>query len=328
MLEKPDLPDSLILSRVQDEYDLQVCRVTFLPIGADVNTAVYRIDTVDNTAYFLKLRKGSFEEITVTLPMFLKNQGVPSIITPLPARAGRLWGSLDAYKMILYPFVEGQNAYEAAPSDRQWLVFGAALKEIHNVRLPTTLAAQIPIENFSPQWREMVKDFQAQAEKTRFKDLTAVKMAGFMNARRSEIDLLVSRAYQLGRVLRDRPTQLVLSHSDIHAGNLLLGANDALYIVDWDNPIFSPKEHDLAMVGGSTVWSDARAEALFYQGYGQVVIDPAALAYYRCERIILDIAEYCEQLLLSTEGGEDREQSYQYFTGIFLPDHEVDLALS
>jgi len=98
--------------------------------------------------------------------------------------------------------------------------------------------------------------------------------------------------------------------------------------VDWDAPIFSPKEHDLAMVGGSFVWSRPREEALFYQGYGQVEIDLTVLEYYRCERIVLDIAAYCEQLFLSDEGGEDREQGYQYFTSNFLPNHEIDLALN
>jgi len=328
MLEKPDLQDTLIISRVQDEYGLQVAQVNFLPIGADVNTAVYRVDTMDETAYFLKLRKGPFEEITVTLPQFLKNQGIQSIIAPLPTSAGRLCGNLNAYKMILYPFIEGQNAYEVDPSDRQWVDFGAALKRIHAIHLPPVLSGQIPRETYSPKWRELVKAFQAQAEEASFDDPTAVKLAAFIRARRREIDLLVSRADQLGQVLRAHSPEPVLSHSDIHAGNLLLGANDDLYIVDWDAPIFSPKEHDLAMMGGSTVWSSAHEETLFYQGYGQIEIDLAALEYYRCERIILDIADYCEQLFLSNEGGEDREQGYQYFVSNFLPNHEIELAFN
>jgi hypothetical protein len=54
---------------------------------------------------------------------------------------------------------------------------------------------------------------------------------------------------------------------------------------------------------------------------------PTALFYYRCERIVVDIAEFCQQLLDATQGGEDRAGSYPYFTGIFLPDHERELAL-
>jgi len=327
MLEKPALADHLILSRLQDDYGLQVARLTFLPLGADVNTAVYRVDSVDKMAYFLKLRKGGFDEISVTLPLFLKAQGIQPIIAPLETRAQEQWASLDAYKMILYPFIEGKNGYEVALSDPQWVDFGAALKAIHTTRLPPDLARLISCETYSPQWREMVKTFQAQAEKTTFNDPTAAKLAAFMRSRRSEIDALVARADQLGRGLQARSPQLVLCHSDIHAGNLLLGAKDALYIVDWDNPSFAPIEHDLALVGGSTVWNSARQEALFYRGYGQVKLDSAALAYYRYERIILDISEFCKQLFFSVEGGEDREQYYQYFTSNFLPNHEIEIAL-
>jgi spectinomycin phosphotransferase len=43
------------------------------------------------------------------------------------------------------------------------------------------------------------------------------------------------------------------------------------------------------------------------------------LSFYRFERIVQDIAAYCEQIFLSNEGGEDREQAYQYLTSNFLP---------
>jgi spectinomycin phosphotransferase len=56
-------------------------------------------------------------------------------------------------------------------------------------------------------------------------------------------------------------------------------------------------------------------------------VNRTALAYYRYERIIQDIAAFCEQLLLTTQGGEDREQAYRYFTSQFLPGFEVEIAL-
>jgi spectinomycin phosphotransferase len=118
MLEKPDLQDSRIISRLQDEFGLHVHYLVFLPLGADVNTAVYRVVTGDETAYFLKLRKGDFDEISMAVPQFLKAQGIRSIIAPLETRARRHWASLDAFKMILYPFIEGQNGYEIALSDQ------------------------------------------------------------------------------------------------------------------------------------------------------------------------------------------------------------------
>lgn len=52
-----------------------------------------------------------------------------------------------------------------------------------------------------------------------------------------------------------------------------------------------------------------------------------ALVYYRYERILQDIAEFCKQLLLTSEGGEDREQAYTFITSSFLPGSVVDAAV-
>jgi spectinomycin phosphotransferase len=147
-----------------------------------------------------------------------------------------------------------------------------------------------------------------------------------MRLKRPEIDLLVARAEQLALELQAHPRELVLCHSDLHAGNLHLTPDGALYIVDWDNPSLAPREHDLMHIGASKRWQGKRIKSLFYRGYGEVQVDGMAIAYYRCERILQDIAEFCEQLLSSRAGGKDREQSLGYFTGQFEPGHEVEIA--
>ena len=334
MLEKPDLTETLILSRLEEAYGLRARQLAFLPLGADVHTAVYRAVAEDGATYFLKLRKGAFDEISVSVPYFLAAQGVEAIIAPLETTHQQLWTSLSEFNVILYPFVEGRNGYEVALSETQWVRFGAALREIHATSLPPTLVRRIPGETFSPEWRKMVTAFQVQIEENIYEDPTAAKLAAVMRAKREVIRRLVARTDALGTALQGRshapgtPDEWaqVLCHTDIHPGNLLLGANDALHIVDWDNPVLAPKERDLMLIGGCPAWNSPQKEALFYQGYGPVEIDPTALAYYRYERIIQDIAAYCQQLLKSSAGGQDREQSFTYFASNFLPGHEIEIA--
>lgn len=83
----------------------------------------------------------------------------------------------------------------------------------------------------------------------------------------------------------------------------------ALYIIDWDTLIFAPKERDLMFIGAG-IWDSGRLpaeeESIFYKGYGQTEINQDAICYYRFERIIQDIGEYCEHIFLSDEDGEDR----------------------
>jgi spectinomycin phosphotransferase len=332
MLEKPDLHDRLIISCLETEYGLRARQLTFLPLGADVNTAVFRAVVDDGAVYFMKLRKGDPDEIILAAPHFLHAQGIRAIIPPLETRARQLWADLEPYKLILYPFIDGKDGYEVPLTDRQWLDFGAALKGVHTAQLPPELRRRIPCETFSAEWRELVREFQSQAETTSFVDPVAAQLAAFLRSHRSEIDRLVSRGNRLGCALRARSLEHVLCHTDIHPGNLHIcppHAGGAIYIVDWDAPRFAPREHDLTLIGGCSFWSDPRQVALFYQGYGcdPAQVDRMALVYYRIERMILDIAAYCQQLLLSDAGGADREQSLRYLSGSFLPGCEVDLAL-
>jgi spectinomycin phosphotransferase len=334
MLEPPPIPEPFILARLLEEYGLHADRLTFLPLGADVNTAVYRA-AVGSADYFLKLRKGDFDEVSVLVPRFLHEQNLTAIIPPLTTITGQPWGTLDAYRIILYPFIAGQDGYELALSPEQWQAFGVAMRNVHAADLPTELRRRIPRESFSPRWRERVRAFQSQVEMIPFTEPVAAEMAVFMRARRADISRLVERAEQLANDLQARSRPFVLCHNDIHPGNLLLPFADPapLYIVDWDNPLYAPRERDLAMVGGSPAWSRPEDTALFYRGYlpsdggPQAAPDPTALRYYRCERLVVDIAEFCQQLLATTGGGEDRAQSYHYFTSAFLPNHEFDLAL-
>jgi spectinomycin phosphotransferase len=335
MLEKPALTDEKIITCLQEEYGLQITRLAFLPLGADQNTAVYRAVASDETPYFVKLRLNDFDEIAVMLPKYYRDQGIRQIIAPLAAQSGQLWAGLEAYKLILYPYVEGKNVYEIPLSDRQWVDFGKALKRIHSVSLPPALARRIPRETYSPRWRDSVRMFLGRLEEGTYDDPVAVKVAAFLQAKREEIGDLVARAERLAQVLQVRllqpqPPEIIVCHSDIHAGNILVAAQGEFYIVDWDNPIWAPKERDLMYAGGGQFsnWRTPQEEEdLFYQGYGRAQVDPAALAYYRYERIVTDIAIYSEQLLGTDEGGEDREPSLKYLMSNFEPGGTIEIAL-
>ena len=327
MLEKPDIPDEHIISSLQEEYALSVTALSFLPLGADMGTAVYCIVADQGRAYFLKLRKG-FEEITVTAPLFLKSQGLQEIIAPFETKSKRGCADFGGYKMILYPFVEGKDGFERELTDPHLKTFGKALKRIHTAELPPELRRLIPQETFSPQWRESLKSFQGLVEMKTYDDPNAAKLAGFMKSKREDLSRLVRRTEELASEVQSQSPEFVLCHTDIHGGNILISDDDTLFIVDWDNPLLAPKERDLMFVGGGIdeIWKSEREEAVFYEGYGKTEIDMGALAYYRYERIIEDLAVIAEQLLLTDEGGADREQAYRWFIGNFELESTIEIA--
>jgi spectinomycin phosphotransferase len=328
MLEKPNLPDEKFIACLRNEYGLRVAQIAFLPIGADLNTAVYRAVAEDDSPYFVKLRRGTFDEITVMLPKFLSDQGIAQIIAPLATTRGQLWANWGADKLMLYPFVDGRDGYAVDLSEHYWIDLGKALKRIHTMILPPALMNRIQRETYTPQWRESVKTFLARHDDAS-DDPVAVETSAYLKTKRNDILDLLERAERLAQALQVRASEFVLCHSDIHAGNILIDANDALYIVDWDDPILAPKERDLMFVGGGQGFTGHTAqeeETLFYQGYGQTQIDPIALAYYRYERIIEDIVVECEQIFSMKNGGADRAQALRWLTSNFAPNNAIEIA--
>jgi spectinomycin phosphotransferase len=328
MLEKPDLPDERLIACLRKDYTLPVEQLAFLPLGADVDTAVYRAVSGEGIPYFVKLRRGALDEMAVLVPRLLRDLGIDQVIAPIAASSGSLWTRLEDFTVVLYPFVDGENGFDRNLSDEQWISLGAALSRMHAARLPDEVAARLPRETYSTHWREMVAEFQARVERDKFGDPAAARLAELLRANRDTVSRLVTRAGQLGEAVRNSPLDMVLTHGDIHAGNVLIDPAGTLYVVDWDTLAIAPKERDLMYAGAGIgrVWNTPRAEVLFYQGYGPVEVDATALAYYRYERIVQDIAAFCEQLLLTDEGGEDRDQSLYFVASQFRPGDVIDIA--
>jgi spectinomycin phosphotransferase len=336
MLTPPDIATATIIAFLGEHYGLRARQATFLPIGADANAAVFRVETADDIPYFLKLKRGDFDEIAVSIPAYLHAHGIPRVMAPLATTTGQLWASGHGFTWILYPYFEGENGFRQPLSDAHWVALGQSLRAVHTSQLPPELASRAPREDYGPRWRDIVMRYDRQVEAHVYDDHNdpfARRLAAFWRTRRDEIHAMVERADGLGQMLQ-QPTgaadAFVLCHTDLHAGNVLLSERDELElaIVDWDAPIFALKERDLMFPGGGIggIWDTAREEALFYQGYGATDIDPVALSYYRYERIVEDLAAYGEQIFEAQGSAEDREHGLEGTIGQFNPGRVVSIA--
>ena len=67
-------------------------------------------------------------------------------------------------------------------------------------------------------------------------------------------------------------------------------------------------------------------EMLFCRGYDHAEHDQLALAYYRYERGITDVAVDAGRILNPTHGQPDRAQSFEYLGYYFLPGCTLEMA--
>lgn len=328
MTEKQSFSDHLIINCLNANYGIQVAALTILPLGADMNASVYKAQTHDQTAYFVKLKRGHHHDIGVQIVELLHDAGIKEIIPPVKTILGQSTQQIEDFTLIVYPFVNGQDGFSSNLTDNQWVKLGSALRQVHEIEVPSSIQNRVRREVYSSKWREVVRSLYTHIEAEPTGDEVALKLLKFMKENISSIHRLVDRAEQLGHKLQDQSHKLALCHSDIHGGNVLIGENNSIYIVDWDDPIMAPKERDLMFIGGgvANVWNKLHEEKLFYKGYGTTKVNSTILAYYRHERIVEDIAEYGQALLLTSRGGEDRLEMYKHFMWMFEPNGVVDIA--
>lgn len=308
MIERQSLSDQVIINCLNANYGIEVAVLTFLPLGADMNASVYKAQTHDQTCYFVKLKRGHHHDIGIEIVELLHDAGINEIIPPVKTISGRSTQQIEDFTLIVYSFVNGQDGFSIDLTNSQWVKLGHALRQVHEIDVPPSIQNRIRKEVYSPKWREVVRSLYTHIEAEPTGDAVAFNLLKFMQENILSIHRLVDRAEQLGQKLQNQSHKLVLCHSDIHGGNVLIAGNGNIYIVDWDDPIMAPKERDLMFIGGgvANVWNKPHERELFYTGYGTTEVNLTILAYYRHERIVEDIAEYGNALLLTTAGGEDR----------------------
>lgn len=330
MIERPDIPDERILAGLQEYFGIQTHQFTFLPLGADANTAVYKVLTPDTTPYFVKLKLRNFAPFSVELPSFLQLQGIPQVITPLLTRSGSPWADLGEVKLIVLPFVKGRDGYEVDLSDANWIELGRTMRRVHDLSLPGDLRRQIPQEDYSPRYRQALSELLERAGAAHSTDDMIAAMEESLRQYAALLQDVLQQAGDLAQYLGAVSREFVLCHADLHAGNVFIeNGSGRLYILDWDDPVLAPRERDLMFPGGAQGFrghTPQEEELLFMQGYGQVQVDRKALAYYRFERVIIDLGLFGEVICNLRESPGNRAQALAYFKSNFMKGGTIERA--
>ncbi len=325
MSPKPDAAVSQIVEYVRKVYGIDVLHVS-LAAGGDAEVTVYRVDS-DQGPYFLKLRRDQPE--SPPLARYLADLGIAQVLAPVSPGEEHLSTRIGDLSATVYPFIEGENGFRRPLNEDQWTSFGAVLRAVHDVKLPPTVSESMRQETYSNASCSKVLGYLAAVPPQSPDDSVARELIALLASKRPEIAALVEHAEQLATALQHRALPMVPTHGDLHAGNILINGAGSLFIVDWDDAAVAVKERDLMFVGGGVggTWNRPEESAAFYHGYGRASVDTEALAYYRCQRVVEDVAVYCDRLLLKGEDqGAEREESLRRLMSAFDPNDVVEIA--
>lgn len=164
------IQEQRIIELLKANYAIEAQSAQFLQVGADMNALVYKIDAKSNS-YFLKIKDSNHEEINLAVIRFLHDSDIKEVIFPITSMDGKLIKQLEDFKMIAYPFINGQNGFEKKLTRNQWIELGKTLKKIHTLSIPLTIQKQLRKEDFSPKWREIVLSYFPSAHRAYYQCL-------------------------------------------------------------------------------------------------------------------------------------------------------------
>ena len=332
MLDPPNLDEQKLITTLENRFGILSSTLTYLPLGYDAASWVYRVETKQGGPYFLKLRSAnSFSPASMAIPDYLYHQGVSHILAPVHTADHALWVEVGDFVLSLYPFIQGQSAVDTGFSQRSWRAFGALMGQIHSCRLPPELKRLVPQEAFIPSRRNLIEKISREAQGSAKAPPEAEKLYKFWINHETTIQEVVQRADTLASRLRGRPHQFALCHADMHGWNILVDEGGQFWLIDWDEVIFACKERDLMFafggIGGDGV--GAQQSTWFLDGYGDQSIDSEALAYYRYAWAVQDIAACAELVLYAPDRSqESRRAALASLRNLFKPGEIVEIACS
>lgn len=120
----------------------------------------------------------------------------------------------------------------------------------------------------------------------------------------------------------------MLCHTDIHVNSILIDDAERVHIVDWEQPVLAPRECDLMLLVGPAIGGFAGGspeEASFFAAYGEVEVDPVAMAFYRYERATSDFGAYAYEVYWMPYAAEaSRREAVRRVKGMFQPGRSVE----
>ena len=314
MREPPRIAEEYLRACLQDQYDLGLVTLEFLPLGHDYDAGVYRAVSERGTAYLLKVTSRPLYEPRCLVPRYLNDQGITSVVAPIRTRSGALWTVLSEWTVIVYPWISGESSLTGM-TDEQWKQVGTIFQRIHQVMLPSRGFEPLRKETFDPgQYTRWVRAFETQHAHTEGGDAVERALRSSWVAHQSTIHTVLTSLETLAGVLQSRTFPYVICHGDLHARNLIRDRAGQVFVIDWDEVMLAPKERDFIFV------RHPHADA-FFQGYGQAEIDWVALTYFLWERVVQDLIECTRNVCFRDDWGEEsRVEAVQLLDVILAED--------
>ncbi|MBE3076001.1 MAG: aminoglycoside phosphotransferase family protein, partial [Actinobacteria bacterium] len=303
---------------VQQDFGVEIITLTAVEHGADEASLLWRGVGAGGASYLVKLSGGG-TPAGLFVSVHLAEHGVAGVMRPLIGRHGRPWSDRGRRRLSVVPWVSETRALEGEMSPAHWRSYGALLAKVHATAVTDALATSLPREDHTHyHWASVARTLDSSLRLTAEDPAAGGTVDDLVRALAQEwcaagdrVSTLLDQADSLALDLHTGESTSVVCHGDPHLGNLLIGQDERVWLIDWDDAVLAPRERDLMFIlGGVLAFAPVtrQQQSWFFEGYGSTDIDPIRLAYYRCARALEDLA-YPAAQIVDVHRFTDRERS-------------------
>jgi len=301
-----------LIQAIQQHYGIEIESLRFLQRGWGGDC--FAIDTPAAERFFLKVHDGDEHDVAASskafyLPLMhqLHSKGILSHIPhPVPTLGGEFSTPLGSFELVITHFIDGRLIGFGTLPEPVLRELSKMVGILHNSR------SQLDFDQPFIERFEMIpeRDFWEV-----FNALEAVNAADRVgrHALRDALlphqgKILAALGYQktLQTTARGSNKPMVVCHTDLHGANLMGDDRGNLYILDWENALIAPPEHDMIFFAGEpNFWEVFWPH--YHQQFQDASLDPEILRFYFYRRALEDIFGIARRILLG-DGDEARDR--------------------
>jgi hypothetical protein len=328
------MDEKIMIQAIEDGYGIEITNLEFMLRGFGGDC--YRVETGAGNSNFLKLHNPVANQMTAAssrafyLPLMhqLHGKGILHHIPyPKPTLDGNLSLKIDANELVVTNFIDGELVGFGDLPEPVLVRLSEMVGVLHRSR--TQLQFDCPfVDGFDIIFEsDLLNSFPILS---RLSDSTTPgqkSLREIILPRKDQIigDLGVLKKLQ--NYARKAHKPKVVCHTDLHGGNLMIDSQGVLYILDWENAMIAPPEHDLFFFAGeSGFWE------LFWPHYtGQFPaagIDPQLLRFYFYRRGLEDITDFILRILRRENNPERDRQEIKWMVGCLKGMRQIEETVS
>ena len=272
------------------------------------------VDCFDEKRYFLKLHdttvKPAFAassfDFYMPLTYELHAKGIlPNIPHPIAAQDGRLSTNIGEYLLVLYNFIEGKMVGHDGLTDKVLAELSVLLGRLHRrtleIDLPNPLIEYFNIV-FKNELLMALDDLSNIASSAR---RGKQHLRDSLLPRKAEILRHLRRLKDLQLIVKKDHKEMVICHTDLHGENLMIDGRNNLYILDWENAMIAPPEHDLFFFAGyDSFWTVFLPN--YAHEFGQMNLNSDIFGFYYYRRGLEDLTDWIVRI---STGDRDEVQN-------------------